>query len=356
MTVGSNTPGAEESSTDETTDPRADLPGSQGEHELQAELGTADRAEAFYDTAMQHALTSQMKWFLMDRWMGFASALDGDRPVTEPCFADEGFIRILADDRIAWPAAAMVDGSGPLVGPNEERFLSLVTVDWWDTTVGLHINGSAHRRVAPPVGVSRDGPATDWYVLDIEEAYIHCAKHIPELAVDDGAPEGPEVAPSRTTYDRLVPAVEKFIGTQVVSFLGTADSEGETDLSPRIGPPGFVQVLDEHTLAWPEYRGNGIHASMGNIRERGVATLTFLDWWNTEAIVRVSGSATLHDEVAGATDLTDVDRTKKWVLMDVEEATVTTDPPLPSLSVESFDPPWGTDDEEVKKSGFFTEA
>ncbi|MFC6756155.1 hypothetical protein ACFQER_04920 [Halomicroarcula sp. GCM10025894] len=148
MTAGSNTSGPEESSMDETRDPRADRPGSRGEHELQTELGTADRAEAFYDTAMQHALTGQMKSFVRDRWMGFVSALDGDRPVTEPCFADEGFIRILADDRIAWPAAAMVDGSGPLVGPNEERFLSLVTVDWWDTTVGLHINGSAHRRVA----------------------------------------------------------------------------------------------------------------------------------------------------------------------------------------------------------------
>jgi len=346
-----------DAATDNDTgaDPRPDRPGSSGEHQLQDELGTAERAEAFYDTAMKDALTDRMADFLRDRWLGFASTLSDDGPVAEPCIGDTGFVRVLADDKIAWPVRA-TGGRRPLVGPGEHQHVSLVTVDWWDTTVGLHVNGSATRREHAPIGVDYAGPPTDWYVLDIEEAYIHCAKHIPELAVDDRRPDASAADAERTTYDRLVPAVESFVGSQMISFLATADSGGETDLSPRLGPAGFVQVLDAHTLAWPEYRGNGVHASLGNIAERGAATLLFPDWWNTEAIVRVSGSASLYDEVAGATDLTDVDRTKQWVLMDVERTTVTTDPPLPSLSVESFDPPWGTDDTEAKKSGFFTDS
>jgi len=342
-----------EAESADDVDSRADRPGSTGEHVLQEQLGTVDRAEAFYDSAMQHELTERMAEFLSERWLGFLGGVD-ERPVTAPCVGDPGFVRIVDADEIAWPATAVVEAGRPLVASGEGRFLSLVTIDWWETTVGLHVNGAVTRRQQTPIGVSYDGPATDWYVLDIEEAYIHCAKHIPELSVDDDQPDADAPDNSRTTYDRLVPAAEQFISSQLVSFLGTADNNSETDLSPRIGPAGFVQVLDEHTLAWPEYRGNGIHASMGNIKERGVASLCFVDWWNTEAIVQVSGSASLRDEVAGATDLTDVDKTKQWVLMDVEQVTVTTDPPLPSLSVEEFNPPWGTDDERVKKSGFFT--
>lgn len=340
---------------DETTR-RADRPGSDGEHVLQAHLETVDRADAFYESAMQEALTDRMASFLADRWLGFAATLDGEQPLASPCVGTPGMVQVLAPDEIAWPVETVIGRDLPLDGPPAERWLSLVTVDWWDSTVGLHVNGVADRQPYEPPGVDYAGPSTDWYVLSIEESYIHCAKHIPRLVVDDEAPDDPTAETTRTEYERIVSPVERFIGSRVLAFLATADGDGETDLSPRLGPDGFVQVLDDTTLAWPEYRGNGIHASLGNVFERPVASLLFVDWWNTEAVVRVSGEASLHDEVAGAVDLTDVDRTKTWVVLDVDSVTVTADPPLPTLSVEAFDPPWGTDDSTAKKTGFFTES
>lgn len=340
----------------EHTDPRSDRPGSTGEHVIQEELGTVDRAEAFYDSAMQHSLTDRMASFLTDRWLGVVSGLDADRPVTELCIGDDGFIRVLDENHIAWPTATTVDENPSLVAPGTEQFLSLVTIDFWETTVGLHVNGVGTRRQSTPDGVEYDGRATDWYVLEIEEAYIHCAKHIPELTLETTSSGPGAGSVDRTTDDRLVPAVERFISSQTMAFLGTADGSGETDISPRIGPAGFVQTLDERTVAWPEYRGNGVHASLGNIAERQMASLLFVDWWNTEAVVHITGRATLHDDIAGATDLTDVDRTKQWVRLDIESVSLMRDPPLPSLSVEEFDPPWGTDDAEIKKSGFFTDG
>jgi len=339
--------------THDTVDPRSDRPGSTGEHRLQEKLGTVDRADGFYENAMQSALTDRMAAFLRERWLGFVSGVDAGRPVADVCVGDTGVVRILDDDRVAWPVAAMADRGRLPVAPGQAAHLSLVTVDWWDTTVGLHINGLGRTVETTPERAPDDAPDGPWYVVDIEEAYIHCAKHLPELAVDTpGTVRSAE--PSTEHHDRLVPSVRQFISSQVMAFLATADHEGETDISPRLGPAGFVQVIDDETLAWPEYRGNGVHASLGNIAETRTATLTFPDWWNTEAIVEVSGTATLHDSVAGATDLTDADRTKQWVRLDIESVSVTTDPPIPSLSVESFDPPWGTDDDAVKKSGFFT--
>lgn len=340
----------------EPVDSRSDRPGSTGEHLIQEKLDTVDRAEGFYDSAMQHSLTDRMVSFLTDRRMGFVSGIDRGWPVTTPCIGDTGFVRVLDEDHIAWPTATLVEENPSLVGSVGEEFLSLVTVDWWETTVGLHINGLGRRQQSTPASVEYDGPPTDWYVLEIEEAYIHCAKHIPQLTVEGETANVSSAAAEQSSYGQLTPSVERFIGSQVMAFLGTADSEGETDISPRIGPAGFVQILNDETLAWPEYRGNGVHASLGNIAERQAASLLFIDWWNTEAIVHVTGGATLHDDIEGATDLTDVDRTKQWVRLDVESVTVTEDPTLPSLSVAEFDPPWGTDDTEVKKSGFFTDG
>jgi len=50
-------------------------------------------------------------------------------------------------------------------------------------------------------------------------------------------------------------------------FIATSDADGECDASFLAGPPGFAAVLDERTLAWPEYRGNGVMAGAGNILE-----------------------------------------------------------------------------------------
>ena len=52
-----------------------------------------------------------------------------------------------------------------------------------------------------------------------------------------------------------------------MAFIATSDAHGECDSSFRAGPPGFMRVLDEKTVMWPEYKGNGVMASMGNIVE-----------------------------------------------------------------------------------------
>ena len=48
-------------------------------------------------------------------------------------------------------------------------------------------------------------------------------------------------------------------------FLATADDEGRPDCSYKGGDPGFVRVLDERTIAFPGYDGNGMFRSFGNL-------------------------------------------------------------------------------------------
>src|SRR5947208_13162947 len=76
----------------------------------------------------------------------------------------------------------------------------------------------------------------------------------------------------------LNPQMRTFIAPQEMFFLSTADGHGECDVSFRAGEAGFVHVLDEKTLVYPEYRGNGVMASLGNIAENPHAGLLFVDF------------------------------------------------------------------------------
>jgi predicted pyridoxine 5'-phosphate oxidase superfamily flavin-nucleotide-binding protein len=73
-------------------------------------------------------------------------------------------------------------------------------------------------------------------------------------------------------------------------FLATADTHGQPDCSYKGGLPGFVRVLDDHTLAIPDYDGNGQYRSWGNVRVNAQVGLLFVDF-ETPKRLRVNGTA-----------------------------------------------------------------
>src|SRR5919108_438012 len=91
--------------------------------------------------------------------------------------------------------------------------------------------------------------------------------------------------------DRLNERMIQFIGRQEMVWIATADAHGECDCSFRAGPPGFVQVLDPWTLRFPEYRGNGVMAPLGNLLENPHVGMVFLDFDQERIGLHVNGSA-----------------------------------------------------------------
>ena len=91
--------------------------------------------------------------------------------------------------------------------------------------------------------------------------------------------------------DHLNPLMQQFIARQEMVFIATADAAGRCDCSFRAGTPGFVQVLDEKTVAYPEYRGNGVLASVGNIIENPQIGMIFLDYYQSTVGLHVNGTA-----------------------------------------------------------------
>jgi predicted pyridoxine 5'-phosphate oxidase superfamily flavin-nucleotide-binding protein len=97
----------------------------------------------------------------------------------------------------------------------------------------------------------------------------------------------------QVTYrTRITPEDRTFIESRDMFFLATADAEGRPNCSYKGGDPGFVRVLDETTIAFPNYDGNGMFLSFGNARVNPNVGLLFIDFQSPKRL-RLNGLATI---------------------------------------------------------------
>lgn len=159
-------------------------------------------------------------------------------------------------------------------------------------------------------------------------------------------------------------AMRSLIGRMEMAFVSTADAEGNCDCSFRAGPRGFVRVLDGHTLAYPEYRGNGVMASQGNISENGHVGLLFVDFLDSTVGLHVNGRARIveGEELAAlrngahtptALEAADGPDPERWVLVEVDEAYIHCSKHVPLLVKQEKAIVWGTDDARLKGGDYF---
>lgn len=162
--------------------------------------------------------------------------------------------------------------------------------------------------------------------------------------------------------DHLNERMREFVRCQEMLFVATADGFGECDSTFRAGPAGFIQVLDNKTLAYPEYRGNGVMASLGNITENPHVGLLLVDFCRDLVGLHVNGTAeVVEDEVLRRShQLPEPDiagrRAALWVRVTVVEAYIHCAKHIPRLVQMPRTRQWGTDDARRKKSDYFDAA
>jgi predicted pyridoxine 5'-phosphate oxidase superfamily flavin-nucleotide-binding protein len=165
--------------------------------------------------------------------------------------------------------------------------------------------------------------------------------------------------------DYLNPQMQLFVARQEMMFVGTADRHGESDVTFRAGLPGFVRVLDERTLAYPEYRGNGVMASLGNISENPNVALLFVDFTGDKIGLHVNGRTRIieNDEFLAAPSTPEIIRTdiapaagrhpERWVVVSVLEAYIHCSKHIPRMQKINEEIQWGTDDVRAKGGDYF---
>ena len=92
--------------------------------------------------------------------------------------------------------------------------------------------------------------------------------------------------------DTINPKQKAFIESADMFFLATADAHGRPSCSYRGGDPGFVRVVDERTLAVPNYDGSGMYLSWGNVESNPHVGLLFIDFMKGWRL-RIHGEATV---------------------------------------------------------------
>lgn len=100
----------------------------------------------------------------------------------------------------------------------------------------------------------------------------------------------------RTRHDRFTEQDAAFIAKQSFFFLATADDQGRPDCSFKGGPEGFARVTAPDRLVFPDYDGNGMFRSLGNIGVNPHVGLLFVAMGAEPWRIRVNGVAKVFDD------------------------------------------------------------
>jgi predicted pyridoxine 5'-phosphate oxidase superfamily flavin-nucleotide-binding protein len=161
--------------------------------------------------------------------------------------------------------------------------------------------------------------------------------------------------------DVLTPRMQEFIAERTELVVSSVDPEGRPDTSVRFGDPGFVSVLDERTLAWPELRGNGVMTTVGNLLKNSAAHLMFLDraariglhLRGHTRILEAEDMADEHPRVVAATNHSRGNRSRgpeRWVLLYLATAYVHCRKHFPEADRDIAE---GADDNRAKGGDYF---
>lgn len=163
--------------------------------------------------------------------------------------------------------------------------------------------------------------------------------------------------------DHLNRPMREFIARQDMAFIATSDGSGECDASFRAGTPGFLHVIDERTIAYPEYRGNGVMASLGNLTENPHIGILMIDFVHDLIGLHVNGTARVEDDRVLRSRVVGLPAEQvkgrfpeRWVVVDVDEAYVHCRKHIPRMMHVPHRRDWGSDDIRSKGGDFFDAA
>lgn len=262
---------------------RNPAPSSTGFHD--GELAVQQRAGVRADARrlvrmLDHAdLTGGVVEFLARRTFAVGAARDDHgRLWTSALTGAAGFLEVIGAETLRVHIAPRV--GDPLQNLPAGQPVGLITVDFAKRR-RFRVNG--HLAAADSTTLT----------IKADQAYGNCPQYIQERVLDvdtRSAGTGPERDPIPAAVNALRTEDLHQIQRADTFFLGTAHPTRGNDASHRGGPPGFVRVEDERTLWWPDYPGNNMFNSLGNLAVDPTASLLFIDF-TTGRTLHLTGRA-----------------------------------------------------------------
>ncbi|MET9318993.1 pyridoxamine 5'-phosphate oxidase family protein [Streptomyces sp. NPDC003038] len=183
-----------------------------------------------------------------------------------------GFVRATGPDRIT------VAGGLPAGDPLAQ---ALATAGTRVGTIALDPRTRRRMRLNGTTEVTGRG-----FAVRAEQVFSNCPKYMQKRQPLEVAAEGAGVV---GRGDTLTPGMRRAVRAADTFFVATTAADG-ADVSHRGGLPGFVEVLSPVELAWPDYAGNAMFLTLGNLAADPRAALLFPDW-ESGAVLQLSGRA-----------------------------------------------------------------
>ncbi|MEN4473620.1 pyridoxamine 5'-phosphate oxidase family protein [Mycolicibacterium cosmeticum] len=254
-----------------------------GEIAVQRRMGQqqiADRVGRMVRTEIPTAAAD----FLVQQPMVVVSAVDGEGRVWTGVIAGPpGFVHA-ADPRTIVIAASPAPGDPLAEILTRPQRIGMIAIEP-QTRRRMRVNGTAV-------------PTADGLRIHIDQVYSNCPKYITPRTVP-GLRSGPAGARWAAEIDARIRDVVDAADT---FFVGSADTDGNADASHRGGDPGFLHVVSPTRLRWPDYRGNSMFMTLGNIAVNPHCGLLIPNW-QTGSTIQLTGTARIdwdHTEDAAA--------------------------------------------------------
>jgi len=251
-------------------------PYHEGEKALQRRAGVREQARAV-GAIVEPTIFPAAARFLAEQRILVAASLDAHgRPWASLLTGPPGFARAV-DETLLRIAAAPAPGDPLAANLAARAELGLLAIDL-RTRRRVRVNGRA---------ILRD----DGIDLSAAEVYGNCPKYIRPREIareDDGAPRDPRIASA------LTPAQRALVARADTFFIASAHHRTGADASHRGGPPGFVTVRPDGGLSFPDFPGNNMFNTLGNLAVDPRVGLLFVDF-EKGGVLQITGTASLGD-------------------------------------------------------------
>ncbi len=277
-----------------------------GEIEVQDRAGVREIAARISDV-IRPEIPLYTRDFLEDQRTVVVGSNGADGRVWASLLTGEpGFLRVL-DERTLRIDACPVPGDPLDENSKPGMDVGLISIDL-SSRRRMRLNGKVERR---PEGL---------YVY-AEQVYGNCTKYIqarePKIAggSTNMEPESARRAKTITEEQR------RLISSSDTFFIASAHPDGGADASHRGGLPGFVRFLDEDTLAFPDYSGNNMFNTLGNIAMNPKIGLLFVDYERGDTL-QLSGEARVIWNSVRAAGFAGAQRVVEFSMEEIVESNV----------------------------------
>ncbi len=244
-----------------------------GEVALQKRVGVAEKMAEFGDRILRPFMPNQHREFFETLPMFFIGSEDGAGDVwASVLYGPPGFVQSPTDTTLN------IQGNFP----PEDPLAQALTVNKHVALLGIELPTRRRNRANGRIAAHADGQIE----FQLEQSFGNCPKYIQPRFIFDTKAKVDPVAQTFSKFDaevadRLQTLDTFFIASRSVGKTKTTtESDGGFDISHRGGPAGFVQIIDESTLVFPDFVGNNFFNTFGNIALDPQVGLLFVDFEN----------------------------------------------------------------------------